>query len=357
MNTSCEPTITKKLTTPIDSILSLGFVMPFQPSMWDEKSTQFALDYCMNIVGKTLQNTYDIEYIKTIQARLQLLFKRLNFNTHRKGLAVIINADSEKVFYLNYPVRFSVCSGNFISLLDLMHSIKKDTVFYLLCVCQENICLYEYTNEHLNKVYEQKPDVFSGHFVDADVRAISVITYMNTNCQKPIFIVGNSEQLNAFQMSVPFSEIVFQITKPQPKYNAEILQEIITEIVDQWSYWLSKFYVGRIAMAKKANALVFNYEEVLKALCNSIDGLILMEKKVKKELQKRVTGDVHFNELNFFISQLERFVDRGNCIGIKQNGLLKDWGGIVLLPNSIPTCQKPTYLGEYHISGEMGNLF
>jgi hypothetical protein len=357
MNTYCDSTIAKKLTKPLDSILSLGFVMPFQPSMWDDKSTQSTLDYCTHNIEKILHNTYSAECIKTMQGRLQLLFKRLNLNTHRKGLAVIISADSEKVFYLNYPVRFSVCTGNFISLLDLVHGIKQEAVFYLLFVCKENICLYEYTNEHLNKVYEQKPDEVSGCFVDADVRATSVITYMNTNCQKPVFIVGSSEEMNAIQKSIPFSEIVFQITQAQPQDSAEILQRIVAEIVEQWSYWLSKFDMGRIAMTKKANALIFNYGEVLNALCNSTDGLILMDKRLKKELQKRTMGDTHSLEINFFISQIERFVDRGNCIGIKENGLLKDWGGIVLLPNSIPACQKPSCFGEYCISGEMGNLF
>jgi hypothetical protein len=357
MITYSTQVITKKATKPLESISSLGFVMPFQPAMWDDKSIKSALNYGTHIIETTLKSNYSEECTKTMLGRLQLLFKMLNFNTHRKGIAVIISADSEKVFYLNYPVRFSVCTGNFISLLDLVDSIKQETSFYLLFICQENICLYEYTNEHLNKVYEQKPDAVSGYFVDAEVRATSVISYMNTNCQKPVFIVGNSEHLNAFQMAVPFSEIVFQIIQPLQQYSAEMLQSIITEIVEQWSYWLSKFDVGRIAMAKKANALVFNYDAVLKALYKSTDGLILMDKRVKKELQKHATDDIYSQGSDFFISQVERFLDRGNCIGIKQNGLLKEWGGIVLLPNSIPACDKTSYFGKNHISGGIGTLF
>lgn len=357
MSTYCEPTIMQKLTKPLESISSLGFVMPFQPSMWDDKSIQAALDYSTHIIETTLQNTYSAECVQTVMGRLQLLFKGLNFNTHRKGLAVIISADSEKVFYLNYPVRCSVSTSDFISLLDLVHSKKQETDFFILFTSQENICLYEYNNEHLNKVYEQKPEIVSGYFVDADIRAASVIRYMNTNCQKPVFIVGSSEQFAAFQRAVSFSEIVFQIMQPQPQYSVEMLQKIKTEIVKKWGYWLSKFQIGRIAMAKKANVLVFNYGEVLKALCNSADGLILMDKRVKKELQKHATGDIRFKESDFFISQIERFVDRGNCIVIEENDLLKEWAGIVLLPNSLPACDKPSCFGEYRISGGMGTLF
>jgi hypothetical protein len=356
MSSNFKSIRTKKTTKQLESVLALGFVMPFQPSLWDDKFTQSTLDYCTHNIEKKLQNTHTVESIKTMLGKLEHIFKNLNFNTHRKSLAVIISADLEKVYYLNYTVVFSVCTGNFISLLDLVHYIKQETIFFLLLASKEDICLYEYANEHLHKVYEQKPDAFYGYFMDADIRAISVITYLNTNCQQPIFIVDNNEQLIAFHESVPFAEIIFPIII-EPPYSAEMLQKITREIHKQWNFWLSKFHLGQITIAQKANALTFNYGAVLKALCNSTDGLILMEKAVKKELQKSVKGDMLFEESNFFIQQLERFVDRGNCIVIKENGLLKDWGGIVLLPNAIPNCIKPTYFDEHRISGGMDNLF
>ncbi len=357
MNTYCEQTITKKATKPLQFISSLGFVMPFQPSMWDDKSIQSALDYTTHIIETKLKISYSDECTNTMLGRIKQLFDRLNFNTHRKSIAVLISADSEKVMYLNFPVKLFVSTRSFISVLDLVTSIKQQPGFYLLFNSKDNLMLFEYCNKQLNKVYEQKPDAVSGYFVDGAIRASSVITYMNTNYQKPVFIVGSREDVSSFQSTVSYPEIIFQVINTPVQYSAEMMQTIVTEIVEQWSHWLSKFQVRRIAMAKKGNTLIFKYSAVLQALCNSADGLMLMDKRVKKELQKPATGDILFMDSKFFISQIEKFVDRGNCIVIKENALLRDWGGIVLLPCTTSCHQDKHSYGGYRIAGGTGNLF
>jgi hypothetical protein len=357
MTTNCGQVITKKTIEPLDSISSLGFVMPFQPSMWDDRCIQSALDYTTHIIETKLKISYSGECANTMLGRLKQLFDRLNFNTHRKSIAVIISADSEKVIYLNFPVRLFVSTCNFVSILDLVASIKQETSFYLFFICEENAALFEYYGKQLNKVYEQKPDGLCGHLVDANIRASWVISYMNSSYHKPVFIVGNREQMNSFQRAVPFPEIIFQIMIPHVQYGAETIQAVIKEIAGQWSYWLSKFHIGRICLAKKNSTFVSHYKEVLKSLCNSADGLLLMDRSLKRQLQNPASCDTYFHESKKFINQIERFVERGNCLEIQENDLLREWGGIVLLPDAMSRHRNELSFGGYRIYGGAGSLF
>lgn len=356
MNITCTHQPLKTVSQPLQSLSSLSFVMSFQPSMWDDKTIQSALNYTTHIIEIKLKNNYSNECTKNMLGRLHHIFNGLNFNTHRKSIAVLIAANAEKVLYLNFPVRLFVSTGNLISILDLVTNIKKEIGFYLLFIVEGSIQLYEYYNKHLNKVYEQKAGAEVGYCVGAGIRASTVISQLNTNYLKPVFIVGSREEFISFQSAVSYPEIVFQI-KPPVQCSKEIAQKMVSEIVGEWNLWLSKFDMARIAMAKKANALVYNYGAVLQALCNSVDGLILMDKRVKKELQKPASGDLHFQDSKFFMSQIEKFVDRGNCIQIKENGLLKNLGGIVLLPDTLHEHYNKLSFGGERISGEISNLF
>ena len=360
MNTYCPHTISHKVTRPLRSITSLSFTIPFQPSMWDDKSTQSALAYTTHIIETKLKSSYSNECIKTMLNRLKQLFSRLNFNTRRKSIAVIISADSEKLIYLNFPVRLFVSVGNSISILDLVTGIKQEIGFYLLCICNGNIKLYEYFNERLNIVYEQKADAVSesdGN-VEANAKVSYIIAYMNRNYQKPVFFVGSSKEFNCFQNNVSYPEIVFSIIKPPVQNSAETMHMIETTIVKKWSQWLAKFHIAQIAMAKRANTLIFNYGAVLQALCGSKNGLLLMNKRVKKELHNPATGDIHFQDSKIFISQVEKFIDRGNCIAIKECGMLKDLGGIVLLPDTMGGIQNTFSVAGYPSTRRRsGNLF
>jgi len=143
MNTYCTISILKRVNKPLQSIQSLGFAMPFQPSMWDDKSTQCALDITTHNIESKLKNSYSDEFSQYMLQRLQQLFTTLNFTTHRKSIATIISADAVKVMYLNFPVRLFISTNKFISVLKLLVGIKQEAGFYLLINSKTNRCIYE----------------------------------------------------------------------------------------------------------------------------------------------------------------------------------------------------------------------
>lgn len=351
MFTTCEEAITKKTILPATVISSLGFAMPFQPSMWDDKSINAVLVYITNIIETKLKGKYSDKCTEDMLARIKELFSRLNFNTHRKSLVVLLCPVSEKIFYLNFPVRLFVSVNSYVSILDLVSGIKRETDFYLSVIDEEKITCYEHFNRHLNKVYEQKADQVSAGLNKESSKASAVIAFMNSQYQQPVFITGDRQQVQAFQRVAPFPEIIYEIIRPAGQYGPETMQSIVTGITDKWSYWLSKFIVGRVVLAQKNNTLIFHYEAVLRALRKSTDGLLLLDRRLKKQLQKPKTGNTGFQNADELFYQIERFVHRGNRLEITEPFLLNDWGGIVLIPVTMPACQGKLSLGMYYNTG------
>jgi hypothetical protein len=336
----------------------LSFVTPFQPSMWDEDGIHSALSNITHIAAVKLKNTFIAEHAEPMLSRLQHLLSTLNFHTHNKSLAVILERKSEKIIYLNFPVKFfASCSSN-TSILDLAGSIQTEADFYIAFINNQKIVLYEYMHNHLNKLYEQQTNEVTGYAVaDAGKKISSVLGYMTDTSQKPVFLIGTSEQLSSIQWVSPFRETIFEIIKTAAPNDLSTIQKIVTGITAQWEYWLSKFHLGSIARANKNNKLVFSWEKVLTALSNKANGLLLIDKKLKKELIKKSSFNGHFQEEKKFISLIEKFLSRGNRLKFKASGLLKDWGGIVLLPDKMFGYPSDLSFGNHRISGDGGSLF
>lgn len=324
----------RKITKPLPVFSSLGLIIPFQPSMWDEKSTEATWQHAIQIVQAKMNGRYSAECTGKVITRLGNLFAKLNFNTHRKSLAVILTPDEEKVIYLSYPVKPAVFSARSVSLLDLAANTQQEPDFYYLVINKDYASLYDYNSKQLRKVFEQNNEncpvkLFKG--------VSNTIELLNSKYEKPVFITGMPNLVEGFCNNSSYSKHFFTLLYHASPFSNEIIQSLIKEITAHWSYWHSKFIKGKILIAQNAGMLISNIDAVLKALGKGADGLLLIDKHLKRKIQKpNVTGNAFFKMADELINQIEKFLGRGNRIEITESGLLKDMGGIVLLQGIKP---------------------
>ncbi len=339
----------RKITKPRPEISSMGFVIPFQPCMWDEKTVQSTWDNTMQLVRTKLKSRYREACTDKVLSRLEKLFTKLNFNTHRKSLAVIFTPDEEKLIYLNFPVKSVLYFSKSISLLDLAANMQQEADFYYLVLNEGSASLYDYNNKQLRKVYEQTNETCP---VNLFKNAAAAISLLNSKNEKPVFVTGSPNLVEGFSNSTYYPEHCFTFLYHAAPFSNVIIQSLVKEITHHWSYWQSKFIADRILLAQKANVLVTKTEAVLQALRKSTDGLLLIDKRLKQKLQKTArTGNAIFQKADELIVQIEKFLTRGNHIEITETGLLKDVGGIVLLHvnnNYLPTNRHSTAGGNLY---------
>ena len=320
-------------------ISSLGLVIPFQPSMQDERAVETMLKQAAETIHAKMKDSYEEGCIKNVLARLEKLFSKLNYNSHRKSIAVILTPDEEKLTYLNFPVKPVTYLNKYVSLLELTANADRQPDFYYMVLQENSAELYEYHHNQLNRVYatNQQPGLDEKTNPGSLFKQVSqTIERINSKNDKPVFVTGSPNVVELFCNSPYYSNIFFTLLYEATPFGEEIIKSLVKEITSHWNYWQIKFIAGRIMIAQKANALISNAEAVLNALSHSADGLLLLDKRFKRQLYKSRRVNALFNKTDELMNQVERFLTRGNRIEITEPGLLKNFGGIVLLQNQPP---------------------
>jgi len=277
---------------------------------------------------------YSKECIEKIIARLQKIFSNLNFNTHRKGLAIVLTATDEKIIYLNVPVKPVFIFGKSISVLDIVANIKQDPDFYYLVLHKDYTSLYDHTNKQFRKVYEQNNKTCH---INLFQKISDVIELLNAKNEKPLFVTGSPELIEKFCCSDYYMQKYIPLQYHKSPFSMPIIQSLVTEISDHWDYWRAKYLKGVVVIAQRTNRIVFHKEAVIRALQTGADGFLLMDKKLKRKLQKSTACDDAFQNIDELMNLIEKFLARGNRLEIVEPGLLKNMGGIALLRNN-STC-------------------
>jgi len=326
-----------KIAKARTAISSIGLVIPFHPSMQDEKTSHTLLSNAAEAVKIKMKDSYDDVCIKNVLDRLKKLFNQLNYNTHRKSIAVILKPDEEKITYLNFPVKPVTYLNKYVSLLELTANADKQPDFYYLVLQENNAALYEYHLNQLIRVYATKQEPGLNEITNPGSlfkQVSQTIERINNKNEKPVFVTGSSNLVELFCNSPYYSHAFFTLLYELAPDDEEIIKRLVKETISQWNYWQSKFIAGRIMMVQKANSLISNVEAVLNALSHSADGLLLIDKRLKRQLYKSRRVNALFNTADELMNQVERFLSRGNRIEITETGLLKNFGGIVLLQNN-----------------------
>jgi hypothetical protein len=309
----------------------MGMVIPFQPCMWDDTKVEAAWNEAMEMVQTKMKGKYKAECINKLVARLNNMFGRLNLNTHRKSLAVTLTPDEENIIYLSFPVRPTVFFNKNVSWLDLAANVQREPDFYYLVLNKDCSKLYDYNKKQLRTVHEQTNEPCPEKLFQ---NVVAPFRLLNDKNEKPVFVTGSTTLVEMFCKSEYYAENYFPLLYNKTTFSSEIIQSLIKEITGRWSYWRSKFIAGSILLAQKTNRLISHTEAVFQTLRKGADGLLLIDKRLKHQLQKHATGSVIFKMADNLITPIENFLTRGNRIEITEPGLLKDFGGIVLLSNT-----------------------
>lgn len=330
---------------------SMGLVIPFQPCMWDDKTIDAAWNNALHMVKTKIKDKYSEECTDKILLRLQKSYTKLNFNTHRKSLAIILTPAEEKIIYLSFPVMPLVFFAKNISVLELASNIQQEPDLYYLVANKDYTTLYNYNHNQLRKVYEQSTQTCRENLFKDAALVIELLTSENA---KPVYITGSPNLVEGFRNSPYCPSNSFTFLYDTTTFSNKIIQSLVKEITGHWSYWRSKFIAGSVLLSQKANRLISHTEAVLQALRRGADGLLLIDKRLKRQLQKPVTGNSIFQIAHELINQIEKFLTRGNGIEITETGLLKDLGGIVLLQDKPCNREHKSY---YRYAGIGGSLY
>lgn len=314
---------------------SLGLVIPFQPSIVDKNTIQGLLNYSIEVAQLKLERFHENIFIKQITRRLQRIFSNLNYNSHRKSVAIIIEGEEEKIIYLNYSGKPVFLFNDTFSLLDLVGNSIHSPEFELLVFKKDGAELYEYFNDSLHKVFSQTRNLCTEVASDSSClihRISNIIKRVNSKNDKPVFVFSEDEdQTDKFCEYFPFKEIAFKLNISSNEDLKSKIQLIVNKVINQWNYHQTKLVKGQIAIAKRNQTLHSHLDEVIRVLKHSDDGLLLIDRFMKDEIHKTSKNESLFMATQKLNGEIEKFLARGNRIEITDGGVLENLGGIALI--------------------------
>jgi hypothetical protein len=134
------------------------------------------------------------------------------------------------------------------------------------------------------------------------------------------------------------------------------IQSLVKVITRQWIYWRSKFITNTINTCK-TEGYISHTDGVIQALSKGADGLLLIDKQQKQQLLKIANTKSTVVKNETFINLIQKFLSRGNWIEFTTPGLLKDFGGIVLLNNTSSLFSEETVSTIKNNGAWVGELF
>ena len=322
-------------------IESLGLVIPFQPAIVEKKTIQTILEYTLEMVQLKLERKFDQSEINSVVKKLENIFCRLNYDSHRKSVAIIMEGEEEvKIIYLNYSGKPVFQFNGTFSLLDLVGDSAQNPEFELLVFHNDRAELYEYFNYSLHRVFAQdhnfckEKEEINNCLIS---RIFNIIKQVNGKNEKPVFLYSvDSQYANEFCQNFNFKEIAFKINLIYEGEMANTIELLVKKITTQWKHHQSKLIKGQIQIAKKNNSLISNLYKVVSSLKNGDDGLLLVDNFMKEEIHSTST-DLQFQSATQKLNnEIEKFLARGNRIEITEDGLLENLGGIALIKDDGP---------------------
>jgi|GEM_PF-1027861 len=341
-------------------IHSVAFVMPFQPTEQTIGKIEEIFSRTLTKIEEKAMEKYGIIPDPRLIVQIRRIFEGLNYKTRRKSVSILLTPSGEEVIYLDYTAETAISLNDTVSIADLLGKASHIPDFNVLFIQNDGLKLFEYITNPLSLINAERNypgychvstpllRINNEHLSspgEVKKKAASIISLLNNKNEKPLFLAGNLELVDSFYNSSLNKQIIFRQTCGGNTYSEENLQKMIAEIVLQWNYWYSKFLVGRIILAKSAGKLISHSEAVLSTLRKGTDGLLVIEQKLKDQLDESA---VLMGDAKELLKEIEKFIEKGNRIIFVDTALLNNMGRIVLLIQNSPSGPEWKYLENDH---------
>lgn len=115
---------------------AVSIIMPFEHVMYSKSKLELRLKKAARIAEAGLMKHFTAHRALPVIARLQLLLREVNYNIHKKSVAIFVSPLTERVLYLDFPVEEKVVVDKSFGIRDLVLN-KKEIIQYLVLLLNE----------------------------------------------------------------------------------------------------------------------------------------------------------------------------------------------------------------------------
>jgi hypothetical protein len=189
---------------------AVSIIMPFEPKMNLKETIAHSLKKAANKVEDELQQNYPTDIGMLVMQKLRVILRNLNFNTHKKSIAIYVSPVFEKVLYLDILVEEKIIVDESFEIRDLVYSKKQLHKYLVLLLSGKESRMYignsgsfvrilSNTSESVNAYINDVPEKVA-NFSDAVQRKEVMLDKFLHHIDNELDIILNAYQLPLFVM-------------------------------------------------------------------------------------------------------------------------------------------------------------
>jgi hypothetical protein len=133
---------TRALREEVKYLPAISIIQPFEPMMSLKSELEYRLKRAMEKVETELMANYTVHTAVPVIVKLQNLIHQLNYNTHKKSIAIFVSPLIEKVYYLDIRVEEKIVIDESFEIRDLVYSKKQNIQYLVLLLSAERSKMY-----------------------------------------------------------------------------------------------------------------------------------------------------------------------------------------------------------------------
>lgn len=362
MNTVLAPGIAEVMEA-VHYRPAVSIILPFEPKMSAKTALQYSLAAAVKKVKKELDENYPEDTVLLMMEKLDLIVQHLNFNTHKKSIALYVSPVFEKVLYLDIVVEAKIMVDESFEIRDLVYS-KKQLHKYLVLfldghesriflgnsdsfvriVSNAARPIFAYTNDIPQQVAnfsdkearrQMMMDKFL-HYIDNGLDIILNAYHL------PLFVIGPEKMLGHFKAITKHkSAIIDYVYGSYGNADEKRIIEVLAPYIADWKKVLQKDLLNQLNDAAGKKKLVTGMMGVWREAVSGKGRLLVVEKNYMYVADRRSGKGIiaaAAGSLNKFScirdavdDVIEKVLENGGDVEFVDKGLLKDYQQIAMI--------------------------
>jgi hypothetical protein len=353
----------KEITGAIDYRPFISIIMPFEPKMSLKTELGHSLKLAAGKVERELKAQYPAEICMLMTNKLGQLLKNLNYNTHKKSIAIYFSPIFEKVLYLDMAVEENVTVGQSFEIRSLVYSKKQQHEYLVLLLSGKEsrmfignsssfVRIVSNTSESVYSCMNDVPELVA-NFSDQQERKEVILDKflhhtdnaldMILNAYRlPLFVLGTERISGHFKkLTRHAASVVAYIRGNFDDAPPEEIKAVMEPHIADWNRVKQKDLLNQLEQAADKKRLATGMRNVWREAVNRKGRLLVVEKGYCYTALKGSSDEVIYKAIEPFSrfsyikdavdDAIEKVLENGGDVEFVENGLLEKYRHIALI--------------------------
>lgn len=362
MNTVITPEI-KEIINVAHYRPAVSIILPFEPKMSLQTELTHSIKIATDKVEQLLLVNYPDDICTLVMQKLNTIIKGLNFNTHKKSIAIYVSPIFEKILYLDIAVEEKIIVDESFEIRDLVYSKKQLHKYLVLLLSGKESRIYLGNTETFVRIISNTPETVYAYknempekvanFSDAaelkEIMMEKFLHHIDNSLQLilnaynlPLFVLGTERILGHFKkLTKHQAAIIEYIHGNYEEDTVEELKQLLKPHVADWKKLIEKNLLNRLEEAAGNKKLAIGINDVWRQATLQKGRLLVVEKNYMYAAEQGDSKEVinklsePYNKFSYIKDAvddvIEKVLENGGDVEFVDEGVLKDYSSIALI--------------------------